>query len=53
MEMVNELHLFSNNESLDDLSSVEIRYMCLPAILGYFNAQQNENRISCIRLALV
>ncbi|KAH8873275.1 Immunoglobulin-binding protein 1b [Schistosoma japonicum] len=52
MEMVNELHLFSNNESLDDLSSVEIRYMCLPAILGYFNAQQNENRISCIRLAL-
>ncbi|CAH8593624.1 unnamed protein product [Heterobilharzia americana] len=33
MEMVNELHLFSKNESLDDLSATEIRYLCLPACL--------------------
>ncbi|CAH8622520.1 unnamed protein product [Heterobilharzia americana] len=52
MEMVNELHLFSKNESLDDLSATEIRYLCLPALLGYFNAQKSEDRISCVRLAL-
>ncbi|CAH8625126.1 Immunoglobulin (CD79A) binding protein 1, variant 2 [Schistosoma haematobium] len=52
MNMVNELCLFSENESLDDLSSAEIRYICLPALLGYFNSQKNEDRLSCIRLAL-
>ncbi|CAI2732546.1 unnamed protein product [Schistosoma spindalis] len=52
MNMVNELRLFSKNESLDDLSSAEIRYICLPALLGYFNSQKNEDRPSCIRLAL-
>ncbi|CAH8544564.1 unnamed protein product [Schistosoma turkestanicum] len=52
MEMVNELRLFGKNESLDDLSSTEIRYLCLPAFLGYFNSQKNEDRLSVIRLAL-
>ncbi|CAH8631032.1 unnamed protein product [Schistosoma rodhaini] len=52
MSMVNELRLFSKNESLDDLSSTEIRYICLPALLGYFNSQKNDDRPSCIRLAL-
>ncbi|CAH8865685.1 unnamed protein product [Trichobilharzia szidati] len=52
MEMVNELRLFSSNESLDDLSATEIRYLCLPALLAYFNTHKSENRGCCLRLAL-
>nr|CAH8865992.1 unnamed protein product [Trichobilharzia regenti] len=52
MEMVNELRLFSSNESLDDLSATEIRYLCLPALLAYFNTHKSENRACCLRLAL-
>jgi immunoglobulin-binding protein 1 len=33
--MVNELSLFSTNETIEEVSTKEVRYLLLPALLGY------------------
>ncbi|BHF78287.1 Immunoglobulin (CD79A) binding protein 1 [Sparganum proliferum] len=50
-EMINELQLFSKNESLDDLSSASIRYLTLPAFSAFFLSQKTEDRLCSLRLA--
>ncbi|XP_046381107.1 immunoglobulin-binding protein 1-like [Haliotis rufescens] len=39
VHMTNELSLFSDNESLDEVASSELKYMLLPALLGFFTYQ--------------
>lgn len=34
--MVNHLGLFSSNESIDDVTTQSVKYLLLPALLGYF-----------------
>lgn len=52
--MANELQLFSKNESLDDLSSSSMRYLTLPAFLGFFTSQKSgEDRLSNLQMAEV
>ncbi|XP_052803915.1 immunoglobulin-binding protein 1-like [Mya arenaria] len=36
ISMVNNLRLFSENEEIEEVATGEIRYMLLPAMLGYF-----------------
>lgn len=36
IEMVNKLSLFSNNEEIEEVATNEIKYMLLPALMGYF-----------------
>ncbi|XP_076437310.1 immunoglobulin-binding protein 1-like [Babylonia areolata] len=36
--MVNQLHLFSDNEEIEEVATNEVKYMLLPALLGYFHA---------------
>ncbi|KAK2155421.1 hypothetical protein LSH36_241g07018 [Paralvinella palmiformis] len=40
--MVNQLRLFSDNEELEEVSTSEIKYMLLPAILGYLEGKKTE-----------
>ncbi|KAL3835943.1 hypothetical protein ACJMK2_021404 [Sinanodonta woodiana] len=35
IQMVNQLHLFSNNEGIDEVATNEIKYMLLSALMGY------------------
>ncbi|VDD74524.1 unnamed protein product [Mesocestoides corti] len=51
--MVNKLELFSKNETLEDLSTASIRYLTLPAFLGFFTSQKSdrEDRLSNLKLA--
>ncbi len=53
--MVNELQLFSKNESLDDLATAYIRYLTLPAFLGFFTSQKatREERLTALHLSQV
>ncbi|KAL8608073.1 hypothetical protein ACOMHN_023889 [Nucella lapillus] len=37
ISMVNQLHLFSDNEEIEEVATSEVRYMLLPALLGYFH----------------
>lgn len=50
--MVNDLQLFSDNESLEEVASVEIKYMLLPALLGFLALkQQGGDRLEHLTLA--
>lgn len=40
--MVTELQLFSSNEDLDEISSTNIRYLLLPALLGALTLKQAD-----------
>lgn len=50
--MANNLELFSKNETLDDLSSAEIRYLIIPSLYGYFLSQRNDDRLNNIKTAI-
>ncbi|CAH8586283.1 unnamed protein product [Dicrocoelium dendriticum] len=52
ISMVNDLELFSKNETMDDLTSTEIRYLVLPSVYGYFLSQRNDDRLNNIRIAI-
>ncbi|OWF43026.1 immunoglobulin-binding protein 1-like [Mizuhopecten yessoensis] len=49
IKMVNDLALFSGNESIQEVTTKELRYMLLPAFLGYFV----QKRVTKSRLQLV
>ncbi|KAL5107101.1 Immunoglobulin-binding protein 1 [Taenia crassiceps] len=53
IQMINQLELFSKNESLEDLSTQSIRYLTLPAFLAFFNGQKSdrEERLTALKLA--
>ncbi|VDK35450.1 unnamed protein product [Taenia asiatica] len=53
IQMINQLELFSKNESLEDLSTQSIRYLTLPAFLAFFNGQKSdrEERLNALKLA--
>ncbi|XP_052254118.1 immunoglobulin-binding protein 1-like [Dreissena polymorpha] len=36
ISMVNQLHVFSDNEDIEEVATTNIRYMLLPGMLGYF-----------------
>ncbi|XP_041371925.1 immunoglobulin-binding protein 1-like [Gigantopelta aegis] len=49
IRMVNELELFSKNEDLEEVATNEIKYMILPALLGYLiNQKTQEERINIV-----
>ncbi|ESO94278.1 hypothetical protein LOTGIDRAFT_232515 [Lottia gigantea] len=46
IKMVNTLQLFSNNESIEEVATNEIKYMLLSALLGYLSLKSiKESRI--------
>ncbi|XP_074597494.1 immunoglobulin binding protein Tap42 [Brevipalpus obovatus] len=50
-EMVNKLELFSVNETIDDIPTKSLRYLLLPALLGYFSSKlQNKARKDIIQI---
>ncbi|XP_060068043.1 immunoglobulin-binding protein 1-like [Ylistrum balloti] len=49
IKMVNDLALFSSNESIEEVTTNELRYMLLPAFMGYFI----QKRVTKDRLQLV
>ncbi|XP_033732985.1 immunoglobulin-binding protein 1-like [Pecten maximus] len=49
IKMVNDLALFSINESIEEVATTELRYMLLPALMGYFI----QKRVTKDRLQLV
>lgn len=53
--MINDLEIFSKNESLDDLATAYIRYLTLPAFTGFFICQKpdREERLTTLQLAQV
>lgn len=52
IHMVNQLHLFSENEEIEEVASNEIRYMLLSALLGYFhNLNQHASRLDSVHKA--
>ena len=51
-ELVNQLQLFSNNEEIEESATAEIKYMLLPALLGYLTLRKtNQDRPELLRLA--
>lgn len=51
-EMVNKLELFSVNETIDDVTTKSVRYLLLPALLGYFSSKlQSKARKDIIQIA--
>lgn len=44
--MVNQLDLFSSNESLEEIQTCNIRYLMLPALLGNLNLAQQSKELS-------
>ena len=50
-ELVNQLQLFSTNEEMDEVATNEIKYMLLPALLGYLTLRKtNVDRSELLRL---
>lgn len=49
--MVNSLELFRTNETLDDLSTSAIRFLTLPAFMGFFTSHIIEDRLCNLELA--
>ncbi|XP_069119832.1 immunoglobulin-binding protein 1-like [Argopecten irradians] len=49
IRMINDLTLFSINESIGEVSTTELRYMLVPALMGYFI----QKRVTKDRLQLV
>ncbi|VDN98302.1 unnamed protein product [Rodentolepis nana] len=49
---INQLDLFSKNESLDDLSTSSIRYLTLPAFLAFYTSQKfdRDERLTSLKL---
>nr|CDS25865.1 immunoglobulin binding protein 1 [Hymenolepis microstoma] len=52
MRRINQLDLFSKNESLDDLSTSSIRYITLPAFLAFYTSQKFDRDERLISLKL-
>ncbi|KAK6183288.1 hypothetical protein SNE40_010794 [Patella caerulea] len=49
IKMVNQLELFSNNESIEEVATNEIKYMLLSALLGYLTLKSiKESRINLL-----
>ncbi|XP_070174930.1 immunoglobulin-binding protein 1-like isoform X2 [Littorina saxatilis] len=47
--MVNQLQLFSDNEEIEEVSSNEVKYMLLPALLAYFhNLNTHASRLETV-----
>lgn len=42
IKMINELGLYSNNEALEEVATNEIKYMLLPAFMGYFTTKKSS-----------
>lgn len=53
--MVNDLELFSTNESLEDLQTSYLKFLLIPALLGYLTVKLigNENRLELIKLSKI
>jgi len=52
--LVNKLELFSTNESLDDLQTTYLKFLLIPALLGYLTLKQlSTSREELIRMAKV
>jgi len=50
--MVNKLELFSVNETIDDVTTKNVQYLLLPALLGHFSSKlQNKGRKEIIQIA--
>lgn len=50
IHMVNQLHLYSDNENIDEVATNEVRYLLLPAILGYLSTLLNvKERIEVVK----
>ena len=50
--MLDELHMFSKNESIDEISTNELKYMINDALLGWLYAKVNSSKpdIRCVAL---
>lgn len=44
--MVNELNLFSSNEAIEEVETSSIKYLLLPALLGYLNLNLQSKELS-------
>lgn len=42
VHMVNELNLFATNEDIEEIATSDLRYMLLPALLGYFTNKNTK-----------
>lgn len=50
VHIVNELDLFATNEDIEEIATSDLRYMLLPALLGYFtNKNTKLDRFSVIQ----
>lgn len=50
IDMVNTLEIFSSNESIDEITTLEIKYLLLPAFLGYFtNKKVTDDRLEIVK----
>lgn len=45
IRMVNDLGLFSTNEDLDEVATNEIKYLLLPAFMGYFTERKTVKKM--------
>lgn len=53
-QMINTLQLFSTNESLDEVTSTNIKYLLTPALLAFLSEKcTRQDRIRCIESAEV
>ncbi|KAL3312448.1 Immunoglobulin (CD79A) binding protein 1 [Cichlidogyrus casuarinus] len=53
LNQIRALCLFSANESFDDLTTESIRFLTIPAFLGYFHSQIFEDRLEALTSAKV
>ena len=51
--LVNKLDLFSLNETLDDLQTSYLKFLLIPALLGYLTLKLIDDRLELIRLAKI
>lgn len=54
--MINDISLFSSNETIDEIATADMKYLIIPALLGSFSAQlltDDENRIDQIQKSKV
>ncbi|XP_046847025.1 immunoglobulin-binding protein 1-like [Xenia sp. Carnegie-2017] len=54
IEMINDLVLFSNNEELDEVSTTNLRYLLVPALLGELYLKLRfDNRLEVVMMSKV
>lgn len=52
--LINTIQLFSTNESLDEVTSVDIKYLLTPALLAFLSEKSlRQDRIHCLEAAQV